>query len=160
MSRHHSPRASQFTLPPRRTPALAGIGAGTLVLTAEGEMPVEHLAVGDRIITRSGARVLRRITSHVVRGGYRIRPQALGQDRPEREIAVGPAQHIHLRDWRARALRNAPSATVAVADLVDGEYISASDTPVRLWRLEFEHDEIIYAGGLEAAVPAPEAVDI
>lgn len=36
-----------------------GIARGTLVLTADGTLPVEYLDAGDRIITRSGIRTLR-----------------------------------------------------------------------------------------------------
>ncbi|RPE71248.1 hypothetical protein EDD53_0363 [Pacificibacter maritimus] len=38
-----------------------GIALGTLVLTADGALPVEYLEQGDRIITRSGMRTLRNI---------------------------------------------------------------------------------------------------
>jgi hypothetical protein len=38
-----------------------GITQGTRVLTADGDMPVEYLEPGDRIITRAGIRVLRGI---------------------------------------------------------------------------------------------------
>ena len=36
-----------------------GLTLGTLVLTADGTLPVEHLDAGDRIITRAGMRTLR-----------------------------------------------------------------------------------------------------
>jgi hypothetical protein len=38
-----------------------GIKLGTLILTADGNLPVEYLEAGDRIITRAGMRVLRSI---------------------------------------------------------------------------------------------------
>ena len=36
-----------------------GLTLGTLVLTADGMLPVEYLHAGDRIITRAGMRTLR-----------------------------------------------------------------------------------------------------
>jgi len=39
----------------------AGLSAGTIILTAEGALPIEYLEPGDRIITRAGMRVLRAI---------------------------------------------------------------------------------------------------
>lgn len=39
----------------------AALPLGTIVLTMEGALPVEYLSVGDRIITRAGARTLRDI---------------------------------------------------------------------------------------------------
>jgi hypothetical protein len=140
--------------------ALTGIGSGTLVLTLDGELPVEHLAVGDRIVTRRGARTLRRLSSHMAKASFTIAASALGHDRPEGAVAVGAAQAVVLRDWRAKALFDSDTASVPVSRLADGEYIAASDTPVRLWRLEFDGEEVIYAGGLELTVPAPGATGI
>lgn len=39
----------------------AGLPVGTVVLTLDGALPVEFLSAGDRIVTRAGVRVLRRI---------------------------------------------------------------------------------------------------
>jgi hypothetical protein len=139
-----------------RSKDLTGLGAGTLVMTLEGEIPVEYLAAGDRVITRSGARTLKATHARLVKGAFVIAPHTLGHDRPEAEVAVGPTQQLLLRDWRARALYDRDQAHVPVALLVDGEYISAADGPVRLWRLAFEQEEVIYAGGLELTVPAPD----
>ncbi|WP_417247718.1 Hint domain-containing protein [Celeribacter sp.] len=36
----------------------AGIAAGTLIVTADGVLPVEYLEPGDRVVTRSGMRAL------------------------------------------------------------------------------------------------------
>lgn len=38
-----------------------GLTLGTLVFTADGEIPVEYLEPGDRIVTRAGMRTLRGI---------------------------------------------------------------------------------------------------
>jgi hypothetical protein len=154
-SRIHS--ISRARTRPRRS---SGLGSGTLVLTLAGELPVEHLAAGDRIVTRAGARTLRRITSHKARNAWIVAPHVVDEAQPEGTITVGPAQEMLVRDWRARALCGRDSATLPVARLADGAYISASATPVRLWRLEFDGEEVIYAGGLELTVPAPEITGI
>jgi hypothetical protein len=131
---------------------LSGFSAGTLILTLDGELPVEHLAPGDRIVTRAGARILTGISSRSVQGAYVIRPHTLGSGRPAAPVIVGSRQEVLLRDWRARALYDRDQAQVPVARLADGEHISATAATVRLFRLEFAQDEVIYAGGLEAAV--------
>jgi len=42
----------------------SGICAGTTIMTLDGEIPVEHLSVGDRIITRdSGMSIIKAIVS-------------------------------------------------------------------------------------------------
>lgn len=48
-----------------RSTGLPGILSGTLVLTLDGEVPVQFLCPGDRIITRSGARVLRGVEMRI-----------------------------------------------------------------------------------------------
>ena len=50
--------ATNKTAKPDAVTPLMAILAGTPVLTLEGEMPVEYLAPGDRILTRVGARRL------------------------------------------------------------------------------------------------------
>lgn len=60
-----------------------GLATGTVVFTLDGALPVEFLEPGDRIVTRAGARVLRRID--VVAGGGFV----LGFDRPEVIYADG-----------------------------------------------------------------------
>ncbi len=129
-----------------------GIAMGTIVLTLDGALPVEHLAPGDRIITRnSGSAILREIRSHSTpRPACLIRPNVLGLGRPEGAVIVAASQKILLRDWRARAIWGADQVLVPVTRLVDGKFISdagLSDTP--LFELLFESPQVIYAGGLE-----------
>lgn len=135
----------------------AAMAAGTTVLALAGELPVEFLEPGERIITRSGARILRGIEVTVVQNArvIRIAPHVLGASRPETEMTVAPEQPILIRDWRAQALYGAAQALVPAARLADGEYIRAETlAEVRLYTLRFDGDEVIYAGGLELACPA------
>lgn len=141
---------------------LQGITAGTPVLTLEGELPVQFLAPGDRVITRSGARVLTAVEVTVVRDAamVRISASALGHDRPENDLFVAPTQPILVRDWRAKALYGTDSAMVEAQRLADGDYIRKEVVAeVRLFTLRFAREEVIYAAGLElscapALIPA------
>lgn len=133
---------------------LAGITAGTKVLTLEGELPVQFLAPGDRIVTRSGARVLKDVSVSVLRDAtmVRISASALGHDRPEADLFVAPNQQILVRDWRAKALYGRDMAMVEAQRLADGDYIRKETVAeVRLFTLTFEREEIVFAGGLELA---------
>ncbi len=133
---------------------LQGITAGTGVLTLEGEMPVQFLAVGDRVITRSGAKVLKDIKVTVVRDAamVRISASALGHDRPEEDMFVAPCQPVLVRDWRAKALYGREVAMVEAQRLADGDYIRKEVVAeVRLFTLVFDREEVVYAGGLELA---------
>ncbi|MHC0053132.1 Hint domain-containing protein [Actibacterium sp. D379-3] len=159
MTRASKWRAGQCA---RRTAACidpGGLAEGTTILTLDGALPVEFLSPGDRIVTRNGARSLRRLTAHRLTGApYRISPGALGHDNPDREMFLAPGQKLLIRDWRAQALYGAKQALVPVARLADGTYIAraAGKVGLRLYALEFDGDEIFYADGMEVA-SAPRA---
>lgn len=131
-----------------------GLAAGTLVLTLDGEMPVEHLTPGDRVITRdTGMAVLRGLDCSQCRAEpVRVKAGSLGHARPEGDVILGAGTRIHLRDWRAGAIFGAPRATVPAERLIDGEFIAREPKQeMRLYALTFDHEHIIYAGGLEIA---------
>ena len=136
---------------------VTGIIAGATVLTLDGDLPVQFLAPGDRVITRSGARTLRAIEVAILTDApmIRISASALGHDRPVDDMFVAPDQPILIRDWRAKALYGAQTAMVPASQLADGDYIRAElVTEARLFTLYFDADVVIYAGGLELAYGA------
>lgn len=129
-----------------------GLLLGTPVLTLDGEMPVEFLSPGDRMLTRNG---MRRITSIEVTRVQNARvvhisADTLGVGRPAEDITVAPHQGIHLRDWRAKALYGKAEAVVPAARLCDGEFVRGDIlAEARFITLRFDAPEVIYAGGLE-----------
>ena len=131
--------------------------AGTPVLTLDGEMPVEFLQPGDRILTRAGARRVKQIEVSVVRNArvVRISHGTLGVDCPTEDVTVSAGQKILIRDWRATAMFGTSQAMIPAARLADGEYIRSDTLPeARFFSLSFDDDAVIYAGGLELACPA------
>ena len=137
-----------------------GMAIGTLVMTLDGDLPVEYLSPGDRILTRAGARRLRSIEMTRIQNArvVRISESTLGVDIPVEAMVVTADQPILIRDWRARALYGTAQAMIPARRLVDGEYIRAEVVAdLRLYTLHFEAAEVIYAGGLEIAC-APEVV--
>ncbi|NJM82489.1 MAG: hypothetical protein HC844_08325 [Tabrizicola sp.] len=131
-----------------------GLFIGTRVMTLEGDLPVEFLNPGDRIVTRSGARRLAAlgVTELTNAAMMRISASAFGEDRPTGDRFIAPGQPILVRDWRAKAMFGTPTAVVPAARLADGEWISQETLPTaRLFTLHFEDDEVIYAEGLELA---------
>ena len=89
--------------PPRQAPSglAGGIAMGAGIATPDGVLPVEYLAPGDRIVTRSGLRVLRRVVAGEYVGRLvRVVPGALGHDRPGRALVLGPVARLLMRDWR------------------------------------------------------------
>ena len=130
----------------------AGLGAGTIILTLKGEMAVEHLRPGDRIITRdSGVAVLRQVrkTRQTV-CPIMIRAGSLGHTRPDADLILPPGTSVHIRDWRAKALYGQPTANVPAQRLVDGEFVIAlPKQDMTTFQLLFDMPHILYASGLE-----------
>lgn len=136
---------------------VAGLATGTTVMTLDGELPVEHLNAGDRIITRdSGMAVLRDIKSHTVTvASIQIKAGSLGHTRPQDDMIVGPDTLVHIRDWRAKALFGADVATVKAKRLIDGEFVSEqAPATMTVYELIFDKQHILYADGLEVASTA------
>lgn len=121
----------------------------------DGMLPVEYLHEGDRIITRSGMRRLKRldVTEYEAAPACHIASSVLGHDRPESDITVGPATALHIRDWRAKVLYGRDEVLVQAGRLVDNTYITLDETTARrrFFSLVFDTREIFYAGGLEVA---------
>ena len=130
---------------------------GTSVLTLDGELPVEFLQPGDRVLTRAGMRRLKQVEVSVVRNArvVCISHGTLGADRPAEDVMVSAAQEILVRDWRAKAMFGTSVAMIPAARLADGEYIrSLTLVEARFFTLSFDEDAVIYAGGLELSCPA------
>lgn len=129
-----------------------GLPVGTRLLTLDGEMPVEYLAPGDRIITRDiGLSILRDIRvidadCHCVT----VRAGSLGHTRPETDMVLPATQRVLVRDWRARALFGMKAALVPASRLVDGDFVTLGPKRrMRLIQLCFDAPHILYADGLE-----------
>ncbi|MFA7433943.1 MAG: Hint domain-containing protein [Gemmobacter sp.] len=132
--------------------APCGIAAGARIFTLDGALPVEHLAPGDRVVTRAGVAVLRRVTVHPADTAavVRIAPGALGHDRPGAGLVLGAGQPVAVGDWRAKTLYGQARAMVPVRRLIDGQYIRARAAGgQRLYRLEFDRPQVVYADGVE-----------
>jgi hypothetical protein len=146
--------------PSDRAEGTRGIAAGARVMTLDGEIAVEHLVAGDRIVTRDGMRRLVAVRSSSYSGpAMRLAAGALGHDRPQTGIVLPAETRVHLRDWRAKAMFGAPTADAAVRRLFDGEFVTETRvTDLRVFTLTFDVAQVIYVEGLEIACEA-EAVD-
>lgn len=141
----------------KRVANISGLTAGTTVMTLDGELPVEHLSSGDRVITRdSGMAVLRDIRTRTVEvATIQIKAGSLGHTRPQHDMIVGPDTLVHIRDWRAKALFGADVATVKAKRLIDGEFVSEQAVQtMTVYELIFDKQHILYADGLEVASTA------
>ncbi len=137
-----------------------GLIAGTVILTADGEIPVEFLSEGDRIITRDAGMVRLRsiIRQECTVPVIRIAAGSLGDTRPEEDMLIPAGQRILVRDWRAKAMGGARQALMRGDALTDGEFVHSLGTRrVVLLHLVFDRPHVIYAGGLEIEAALPRA---
>ena len=151
-------RETGIPMPPLRIEiAHVGLVSGTLLLTADGEIPVEYLSPGDKIITRNAGLVrLTAIQSYrTTDEAVKIAAGSLGDTKPTHHIIIPAAQLVLVRDWRARAMRGAAQAVMPAGCLIDDEFItSLGPREMTLVRLGFEAPHVVYADGLELSVPA------
>ncbi|UWP93210.1 Hint domain-containing protein [Aliiroseovarius crassostreae] len=121
------------------TSAQAGLTKGTIVLTLRGEVAVEDLREGDRIITRDvGAQPLRAIEQSTAKSAL-IQKGSLGANIPERDTRVAAEQAILLRGEK--------TSLVSVSSLA-GE-VRETLEKTTLYRLIFDRNHVIYANGAE-----------
>lgn len=137
---------------------LNGLLAGTCLLTMDGEIPVEFLSPGDRIITRDvGVAVLRDIqTTEVKCESVTVAAGSLGHTRPDLDMVMPARQRVLVRDWRAQTLFGKKSALVPASRLVDNQFVTLNHARVlRLIQLRFNTAHILYANGIEVESCAP-----
>ncbi|QPM89803.1 Hint domain-containing protein [Pseudooceanicola algae] len=132
---------------------------GTLIATIRGEVPVEDLQPGDRIITRdNGMQELRwigsrRLTPHELTLApelrpVRIRSGALGRGLPTRDLLVSPNHRMLIRSDRASLLYEESEVLIAAKDLVGTPGIErVDDASVTYLHLLFDQHEVILANG-------------
>lgn len=135
-------------------PALqvTGLVMGTKIITLAGELPVEHLVAGDRIITRdAGIAELQALSAEEVDVPLiRVRAGALSHQCPEQDMYAAPGTLVLIRDWRASVLYGQASAMVPLSRLRDGYFVTdCAPRPARLYTLHFARPHVIYADGLE-----------
>ena len=134
------------------TPNVACYCAGTLILTDHGEVAVETLAIGDRVLTLSGeARPIKWIgmrsyDGRFVRGNrdvlpIRVRAGALADSVPSRDLWLSPHHALHLQ-----------GVLIEAKDLVNGVSIVQAETIERVdyFHIELFSHDVIFAEGAEA----------
>lgn len=131
-----------------------GVVTGTLILTRDGEIPVEYLGAGDDIITRDGGftRLVALTRRRRICRAIRVRAGALDNMHSDYDLILPATQPILLRDWRARALFGTSQVLVPVGRVTDGETIlDLGPRRMDLHCLELNGSHVFYADGLELA---------
>jgi glycosyltransferase involved in cell wall biosynthesis len=130
------------------TDAIPCYCAGTLILTDRGEVPVETLAIGDKVMTADGvARLIRWIgrrsySGRFARGNHVlpicVKAGALDENLPRRDLWISPNHAMFLH-----------GALIESQDLVNGVSIvqAAGIERVDYFHIELETHDIIVAEG-------------
>mgnify|MGYP003676236790 FL=1 len=132
---------------------------GTMIATARGDVTVELLSVGDKVITRdNGLQVIRWIGRRKINAALclthrhlapvRIRKGALGNDLPERDMMVSPNHRMLVANDKTALHFEDSEVLVAAKHLtglagVDVVY----DRETAYLHLMFDHHEVILSDG-------------
>lgn len=132
---------------------------GSMILTEAGEVPVEKLAVGDRVLTRDNGfqdvRWLARrdlspddLRANARFGPVRIAKGALGGGLPERDLIVSPQHRMLIAGARAELLFGDREVLVAAAHLVGLPGITRIQSGgISYIHFLFDQHEIVRADG-------------
>lgn len=146
---------------------------GTMILTPDGERPVESLLEGDLVITRdAGPQPLhwlgsRHLTNAMLSKNPKLRPVriargALGNGVPVRDLIVSPQHRILVRSAIAQRMFGAQEVLVAARLLVglDGVSVFEPGDGVAYFHLLFDRHQIVFSDGAQAEsfYPGPQAL--
>jgi hypothetical protein len=125
---------------------------GTQILTERGEVPIETLMIGDRVLTLTGtAQPIRWIGRRRYSGDFaagnkavqpvRFHPGSLGGGLPARDLWVSPEHAMYVDGW-----------LIPAALLINGRTIVQEEDveAITYFHLEFDSHAVIYAEGAAA----------
>ncbi|MFY0692273.1 MAG: Hint domain-containing protein [Paracoccaceae bacterium] len=137
---------------------------GTRILTDQGEIPVQRLKVGDRVVTmHHGHQKIRWIGFSTVAGHGRLAPirfsrGVMGNRRP---LFVSPQHRMYVSGWQTETLFGLSEALVAAKHLVDGNAVSIeARDKVAYFHILFDQHEIVFAEGAPSESFHPGAVGL
>jgi hypothetical protein len=130
-------------------PQFACYLTGTAIATPTGDLPVEQLAIGGRVVTAAGpARAIKRIGRRCYAGRFlkanpdllpiRLRAGCLGNGRPRRDLLVSP-KHAMLLE----------GCLIAAEHLVNGASIQRAEpmSSIEYFDIELDAHDVILAEG-------------
>lgn len=140
---------------------LAGFGPATMLMGAEGEIPVEWLATGDRLVTRDmGLQPVRWI------GRYRVRAEdmvadprlipmemtegALGAQSPAFPTWFTPFQRVLLSGPRVELHLGEPEALARISDLASRTVRAGGQVETHYTFVLLERHDMVQANGIWA----------
>lgn len=143
--------------------AFSAMARGSIIATEEGQIAVEDLLPGTRVLTRdNGAQPLLWVGSMALtpngqnqsdRMGKlsRVTADSFGLGRPMPDLLLGPSARLLRRDAVLISALGTSAALAPITAFIDGDTVLelTPATPVQVYHLAFEHHQIIFANGLE-----------
>ncbi|WP_368346210.1 Hint domain-containing protein [Pelagovum sp. HNIBRBA483] len=140
-------------------PVLICFGGGTRITTPYGDIPVEHLSVGDLVLTQDGRAVPIRWIGKKALSPLQLklfpalRPITIPRDQfgpglPNRPLTLSPQHRISFGGWQTEVLFGATEVLFAAKFLMDGVVPAAPEMGVEYFHLLFDQHEVILANGL------------
>lgn len=144
-----------------------------MILTDQGEAPVEALVAGSRVVTADrGAQDLRWVGSQLIDAQtlasnpqlrpIRIKAGALGDNQPSRDLVVSPQHRILVRSRIAQKIFGAAEILVAAKQLlqIDGIDVAEDLDTVEYFHFLFDRHEVVFSEGAqtESLYTGPEAL--
>ena len=134
---------------------------GTPITTITGDVRIEDLRVGDRVLTHeNGFQPIRWIGSTTVTvnaltddlAPILIAAHAMGPGQPAQPIKVSPAHRILWTGARAELLFGEPEVLVAAKHLVNGHTIrrDADCAHITYWHFLCDRHEVVFSAGLKS----------
>ena len=132
---------------------------GTIVLTSKGEIKVEDLKAGDKVVTRdNGLQEIRWIGTKLLTGRallesphlrpVLIRKGALGNGLPERDMMVSPNHRMLVANDRTTLLFEEREVLVAAKHLVNNKSVQQVDTVGTSYiHFMFDNHEVVLGDG-------------
>ena len=138
---------------------VACFGPGTLIATSDGEIPVEWLAPGDRVLTRDhGARVLRwigvlrpspsELVTNPILWPVTVPRDHFGPGCPNHPLVLSRQHRILVTGAEISYLFGVPEAFAAAGHLLPSTVNRAPPPGTRYYHLLFDEHEVILANGL------------
>ncbi|NRB04920.1 MAG: Hint domain-containing protein [Rhodobacteraceae bacterium] len=148
---------------------------GTRILTPKGLIAVEELSIGDRVVTRdNGVQRITwighsRVSADMMERDPTLRPirfraNALGPQKPARDVFVSRQHKVLVRDWRAEMICGSEEGVlVPAAALVNDQQVTVDYDRTEgfaYYHIACEGHEVVYADGLECESFLPTARNI
>lgn len=134
------------------TRRLTGFVSGTLIRTQDGDLPVEFLSAGDRVLTRErGFMTVEGISVLIAREIDVVR-FAKGAFGNTRALTLPASQQVLVQDWRGMLMGESEHVLTSAGSLVDGGPVRRETCEdLRLYKVHLAASSVIWAEGLETA---------